>query len=145
MFFEIVVRFSDRKSVQVDGAYLLDIDSAVGRDLLADSILARPPDIDYHFVTGAKAVIQGGGDIDTGFEGQITGVEDVTSEDLITACEVLGTRVVLQHIRGVLLHLFTKAGFVDIRTCGVGSVHVVLLLIELLHTQGLLLGYTPAG
>ena len=92
-----------------------------------------------------KAVIQGGGDIDTGFEGQITGVEDVTSEDLITACEVLGTRVVLQHIRGVLLHLFTKAGFVDIRTRGVGSVHVVLLLIELLHTQGLLLGYTLAG
>ena len=37
----------------------------------------------------------------------------------------------LQHIRGVLLHLFTKAGFVDIRTCGVGSVHVVLLLINL--------------
>ena len=45
---------------------LLDIDSAVGRDLLTDSILARPPDIDYHFVTGAKAVIQGGGDITLG-------------------------------------------------------------------------------
>ena len=49
--------------------------------------------------------------------------------------------MVFQHIGGVLLHFFTKTGFIDIRTGSVGSIDIVLLLIKLLHTHSLFFGH----
>ena len=55
----------------------------------------------------AQTIVQGSGDVDARFKSQVTGVENISSENLIATCEVLSARVVFQHIGGVLLHFFT--------------------------------------
>ena len=76
---------------------------------MADSVLAGSPDIDNHFITGTQTIVQGGGDIDTGFKSKVTGVENISSENLVPKCEVLSARVVFQHIGSVFFHFLTKA------------------------------------
>ena len=76
---------------------------------MADSVLAGSPDVDNHFITGTQTIVQRSGDIDTGFKSQVTGVEDISSEHLISTCEVLSARVVFQHIGSVFFHFLTKA------------------------------------
>ena len=44
-----------------------------------------------------------------------------STQDLARGNQVLSTRMVFQHIGGILLHFFTKTGFIDIRTGSVGS------------------------
>ena len=83
--------------------------------MLADGVLARTPDINDNFITGTEAVIGRSGEIDTGFKCQVTGIEDVTSKDLITTGKVLSGGMVVQHIGSIFLCFFTQAGFVDVR------------------------------
>ena len=77
--------------------------------MLTDSVLAGSPNIDNHFVTGTQTIVQGSGDVDAGFKSQVTGIEDVSSENLVPTCEVLSARMVFQHIGGVFFHFLTKA------------------------------------
>ena len=83
--------------------------------MLADRVLAGTPDINDDFITGTEAVVGRSGEIDTRLESQVTGIEDVTSEDLITTGKVLSGGMVVQHIGSIFLSLFTQAGFVDVR------------------------------
>ena len=53
--------------------------------------------------------------------------------------------MVFQHIGSILLHFFTKTGFIDIRTGSVGSIDIILLLIKLLHTHRLFFGHALTG
>ena len=76
---------------------------------MADSVLAGSPDIDNHFITRTQTIVQGSGDVDAGFKSQVTSVEDISSENLVAACEVLSARVVFQHIGSVFFHFLTKA------------------------------------
>ena len=112
---QIVIGGGDCHTAKVDRTDLLNIDGAFRRDLLADRVLARTPDIDDDFITGTQTVIGRSGKVDTRLERQVAGIEDVTSEDLITTGKVLSSRMILQHIGSILLSLFTQAGFVDVR------------------------------
>ena len=60
-------------------------------------------------VTRTETIVRRSGKIDTRFKSQIAGIENVSSENLITTCKVLSTRVVFQHIRSVFFHFLTKA------------------------------------
>ncbi len=126
---QIVIGGRDCHTAKVDRADLLNVDGTFRRYLLANRVLARTPDINNDFITGTKTVIGGSGEIDTGFKCQVAGIEDVTSEDLIATGKVLSGGMVLQHVGSIFLSLFTKAGLVDIRTGGLGSVYIVLLLV----------------
>jgi len=77
--------------------------------MLADSVLAGSPDINNHFITGTQTIVQGSGDVDARFKSQVTGVENISSENLIATCEVLSAQMVFQHIGSVFFHFLTKA------------------------------------
>ena len=121
-------------AAEVDRADFLDIDGAVGRDILTDGVLAGAPDVDDDLIARTQTVVGRSGEVHARLEGEVFGVEDVASEHFVFL-QYAGQTVLngVVHIAGGIEHVgdFQHGGVVSAEHV-VGMCALVVFLVGIL-------------
>ena len=141
---EVLLCALDAHAAQEYRTELFEVDGSVGRDLLADGVLAGSPDVDYHFIARTETVVGRGGYVDVRFERKVAGIEDVAAEYGVLLCHFLCLWLFVEHGGIVFLCLLAQACFGFGGSGHVAGSGTCLLFVHFLYAFRLFAGHTAA-